>query len=144
MQSSLADSRWDLDLKFGKDGEQWVKMLGKEVKIEVKTERDKWHKTGNIFFEYSYRGRPSGLAVTKCDYWATVLSLNDQKCGMFLFEINALKQNLRLLLSEQDPSISRYVRKINGGDDMASKGILVSLKIVWMLYTPLFSPVVVK
>lgn len=141
-----ADSRFDLDLKFGQDGEQWVKMLGQEVKIEVKTERDKWNTTRNIFFEYRYRGKPSGLAVTQCDYWATVLSFQGRKCGMFLFEINALKRNLKRLLDDPDPRVKRYVRKIDGGDNNASKGVLVSLQVIWMLYTAdsEFRPVIVK
>ena len=36
----MKESRFDLDLKFGQQGEQWLSLLADERKIEVKRERD--------------------------------------------------------------------------------------------------------
>ena len=44
--------KFDLDLKYGQQGEQWLSILGDEIQMEVKRERDCWLKTGNIYFEY--------------------------------------------------------------------------------------------
>jgi hypothetical protein len=57
---------FDLDLKFGKLGEDFVKdMQVGNRKIEVKTERDIWKTTGNIAIELRYKGQPSGLSTTE-------------------------------------------------------------------------------
>ena len=72
-------SDFDLDYRFGAAGESLVNELltgGKTV--EVKRDR-KWHVTGNLYLEVDcwYRGteswKPSGIMVSKADYWAFVL-----------------------------------------------------------------------
>ena len=43
------NSDWDLDLEFGKKFEQKLKsLLESKGKIEVKTERDTWKRTGEV------------------------------------------------------------------------------------------------
>lgn len=72
-------SDFDLDYTFGAAGESLVNELltgGKTV--EVKRDR-RWWTTGNIYIEIrcwyytSQKWEPSGLSVTKADYWAFVL-----------------------------------------------------------------------
>ena len=72
-------SSFDLDFSYGREGELLVEELltgGKTV--EVKRDR-RWHQTGNIYIEVecwylsSESWQPSGLSVTKADYWAFVL-----------------------------------------------------------------------
>jgi hypothetical protein len=66
-------SDFDIDLKFGQEAEELVRHIGTTATIEVK--RDKWTcKTGNVAVEYKSRGKPSGIAVTKAEWWAFVLS----------------------------------------------------------------------
>jgi hypothetical protein len=75
--SKLSD--FDLDLKFGQEGEALVKELHTSGKtVEVKTDRQ-WVRTNNLYIEtecYHLSCKcwePSGLAVTKADYWVFVL-----------------------------------------------------------------------
>jgi len=72
-------SDFDLDYRYGSEGEQLVNALltgGKTV--EVKRDR-RWSETGNIFVEYecwynnSQTWELSGLSVSKAAYWAFVL-----------------------------------------------------------------------
>lgn len=72
-------SDFDLDFANGKEGETLVEELltgGRTVEVK----RDlRWRETGNLFIEtecfyISKKGwAPSGLSVTKADYWAFVI-----------------------------------------------------------------------
>ena len=117
-------SAFDLDLKFGQEGEQWLTILGREIKVEVKRERDKWKKTGNIAFEFRCSGKPSGLAVTKADYWVHVLSFDGVPEAAFIFRVPRLKERLKAMHKEG------RVRVTNGGDRDAAEMILFPLKLI--------------
>mgnify|MGYP003155057221 CR=1 FL=1 len=58
------DNKFDVDLEFGEKFEQSVAKILTLGKVEVKTERDTWKKTGNIAIELSSRGKLSGLNTT--------------------------------------------------------------------------------
>lgn len=90
-------SDFDLDYTFGAVGESLVNDLltgGKTV--EVKRDR-RWWVTGNIFIEMEcyFTGTeswaPSGLAITKADYWAFVL-----ESGVILVPTNHVKYAVQL------------------------------------------------
>jgi hypothetical protein len=73
-------SDFDLDFRFGSEGEQLVNDLLTQGKtVEVKRDR-KWHSTGNIYIECQcyYLGteswKDSGLLTSKASYWAFVLN----------------------------------------------------------------------
>lgn len=75
----IKNSSFDLDFTYGREGENLVEQLltgGKTV--EVKRDR-KWWSTNNVYIEVecwylsSQSWEPSGLSVTKADYWAFVL-----------------------------------------------------------------------
>lgn len=75
----IKNSSFDLDFTYGKEGENLVEQLltgGKTV--EVKRDR-KWWSTNNVYIEVecwylsSQSWEPSGLSVSKADYWAFVL-----------------------------------------------------------------------
>ena len=53
--------KFDIDLEYGKVREQLVADMLQNKKIEVKSERDVWQKTGNIAIEYECYGKPSGI-----------------------------------------------------------------------------------
>jgi hypothetical protein len=72
-------SSFDLDFRYGVEGETLVKdLLSGGRTVEVKRDR-KWHATNNLYIEVecwyqrSQSWEPSGLMVTKAEYWAFVL-----------------------------------------------------------------------
>ena len=62
IEPCVADrKKFDLDLKYGKVREKRVADMLQDKKIEVKSERDMWVRTGNIAIEYECYGKPSGI-----------------------------------------------------------------------------------
>ncbi|ANS03895.1 hypothetical protein [uncultured Mediterranean phage uvDeep-CGR2-AD3-C191] len=116
------DSRFDIDLGYGQQGEQRAADLLSMTasKIEVKTDR-LWKTTGNIALEVKWRGRPSGLATTKADYWIFILADGDEDFSKLIFSVKRLKRIARRFKHN-----FRY-----GGDDNQSKLILVPLAELW-------------
>ena len=77
MSGDLSD--FDLDFKYGQEGEQLVKdILTGGLTVEVKRDR-RWVITGNFYIETSFYSRSthnwveSGLMKTKADRWAFVV-----------------------------------------------------------------------
>ena len=112
-----AFSDFDVDFKYGSIREKRLAEILENCTVEVKTERNQWSNTGNIAIEYEYKNRPSGIAVTKADYWCHVLAIDDIDCCMLLFKTDHLKQLIKT---------SNY-RGVIGGDDNQSKMVLVPL-----------------
>ena len=126
----LNRSDWDKDLQYGEAGEDWLVWLGSNgAKIEVKTERDIWHRTKNIFIEYKYKGKPSGLAVTKSDYWVTNLKKGNKTFATVVVETKRLKKNLKRLIKNGKVSIGK-----KGGDFNMSEGILLPLDLLHEIF----------
>ena len=114
---------FDLDLKFGKLGEEFVRdmQLGNR-KIEVKTERDIWKTTGNIAIELRYRGNPSGLSTTDSNVWVHLLSYKGVIEGGFMFKVDLLKEKIKKLHKSGD------LKMVMGGDDNMSQMALLPIK----------------
>lgn len=111
----------DIDLKFGKQGEEWLTLLASEKKIEVKRDR-MWKTTGNLFFEYRYKGEPSGIATTKADYFAYILFDGSDNVATYIWETERLKKALSSMMKLQT------CRKImNAGDGGLTAGLLVPI-----------------
>ena len=111
--------KFDIDLQFGKQWEVFVDDLFSGAKTcEVKTERDQWSSTGNIFVEYECNGVPSGIASTTADIWHINLVLND---GLESY-IGFPTKKLRELIARKDP------KKVKGGDGYRARGFLISIK----------------
>jgi Holliday junction resolvase-like predicted endonuclease len=72
------------------------------VTIEVKT--DSYRDTGNIAIEIESRGKPSGLSVTKADYFATIFRCTEELWIIKTSELLELISNNNFYLKE------------NGGD----------------------------
>jgi len=73
---------FDIDYEFGKQGELFVTDVLDAIKsnrVETKND-DIYQYTGNIYVEYECfrRGKwqPSGIAITKSEFWAFVLHNN--------------------------------------------------------------------
>ena len=74
----MKNSDFDLDLKFGKEGENTVANLLSIETVEVKRDA-RWKETGNLYIETecwynaSQSWEPSGLSVSKSTHYAFVL-----------------------------------------------------------------------
>jgi len=102
------------DLKVGQLGEKKLADILSGNKIEVKTDLQA-HKTGNVFIEYSSRGKWSGISTSEAEYYAFIIS----KSQIVIIESQTLKNKCaRYFKSERD---------VLGGDSNTSKGILLPI-----------------
>ena len=111
--------KFDIDLEYGQVREQLVADMLQDKKIEVKSERDLWQRTGNIAIEYESYGKPSGINATESDYWFHNLCVGDDTFCTLVFNTNSLKK----IIDNLD-----YKRSVSGGDHNASKMYLVNLQ----------------
>ena len=111
--------KFDIDLCYGKVREKRVANMLQDKKIEVKSERDMWARTGNIAIEYESYGKPSGISATESDYWFHNLCIGDDTFATLVFDVPSLKR----LIDNLDEK-----RTVSGGDNGASKMYLVSLQ----------------
>ena len=122
MPQTKEKSNFDVDLDFGNSSEQEVvDMFESDGRIEIKTERDTWMRTGNIAFEIKYKGYPSGISKTKATWWIQALNYNNQNIMMLTFKISVLKVILKRMVKAKIAEIKK------GGDDNNSTLILVPI-----------------
>jgi len=120
MKPGIKDrKKFDIDLAYGEVREQMVADMLTDKKIEVKSERDLWVKTGNIAIEYESWGKPSGIAATEADYWFHNLCIGERTFATIVFDVPSLKQ----IIDNLD-----YKRSVSGGDNYASKMYLLNLQ----------------
>ena len=111
--------KFDIDLEYGKVREKQVADMLQDKKIEVKSERDVWQKTGNIAIEYECYGKPSGINATESDYWFHNLCIGDETFATIVFDTKSLKKIIHNL---------DYKRSVSGGDNNASRMYLLNLQ----------------
>ena len=111
--------KFDIDLEYGKVREQQVADMLQDKKIEVKSERDVWQKTGNIAIEYECYGKPSGINATESDYWFHNLCIGSETFATIVFDTASLKRIINNLDSK---------RSVSGGDNNASRMYLPNLQ----------------
>ena len=111
--------KFDLDLEYGQIREDKIADMLNNKKIEVKSERGMWMKTGNICIEYESYGKPSGIITTEADFWFHNLCIDDDIFCTFIFDVPKLKQ----LIDKLD-----FKKSVSGGDHKASKMWLVNIK----------------
>ena len=108
MTSSKSD--WDLDLRYGQDGEESVRRLLTIDTVEVKRDR-RWKETGNLYIEtscyYVNDGafKPSGVSVSKATHFAFViedLTILVSKSDL----INTVKEYVRNISCKIEPNVS--------------------------------------
>jgi len=120
LEPSVANrKKFDLDLEYGKVREQQVADMLQDKKIEVKSERDVWQKTGNIAIEYECYGKPSGINATESDYWFHNLCIGDETFATLVFDTASLKR----IIANLDKK-----RSVSGGDNNASRMYLLNLQ----------------
>ena len=120
LEPQIADrKKFDIDLAYGKVREQRVADMLQDKKIEVKSERDMWVRTGNIAIEYESYGKPSGIAATESDYWFHNLCIGDETFATLVFDVPSLKR----IIDNLD-----HKRTVSGGDNGATRMYLLSLQ----------------
>lgn len=120
------------DLALGQLGEGWVGNMLTNKTIEVKFDFA-CYRTGNFYIEYESRGKPSGIATSKADYWMLIASteegcrlkknISDIKSTDIMFSILINKDRLKKICKENNYRIA-----VKGGDDNTSLGVLVKAK----------------
>ena len=110
--------KFDIDLEYGEIREDKIKDMLTGKKIEVKSEKGMWMKTGNICIEYECWNKPSGIRATESDYWFHNLAIDDEVYCTLVFSTPMLKQIVQKL---DDHKV------VKGGDNWASKMFLVNL-----------------
>lgn len=111
--------KFDIDLQYGKVREKDVADMLQDKKIEVKSERDVWQKTGNIAIEYKSYGKPSGIDATTADYWFHNLCIGEETFVTLVFNTD----NLRRIIKNLDKK-----KSVSGGDNNASRMYLLNLQ----------------
>ena len=120
LEPCVADrKKFDLDLQYGKVREKRVADMLQDKRIEVKSERDMWVRTGNIAIEYECYGKTSGIKATKYDYLLHNLSSDDETFATLVFDVPSLKR----IIDNLDEK-----RTVSGGDNGASRMYLLSLQ----------------
>lgn len=104
------DKRFDIDLKYGQLAESSIADMLQNKKLEVKTERDLWTKTGNIVIEFESRNKPSGIQTTEADFWFHNLAIGNDILCTLVFPVDKLREYIRTHI----PSV------IRGGDNYTS------------------------
>ena len=118
--------KFDIDLAYGKVREESIKDMLQNKKIEVKSERDVWQKTGNIAIEYESYGKPSGIAATEADYWFHNLCVGKKTYATLVFEVDSLKEILESLPNKISVKV---------GDHFASRMYLINLQKLFDIKT---------
>ena len=111
--------KFDIDLQYGQVREKIVADMLQDKKIEVKSERDMWQRTGNIAIEYQSYGKPSGIEATESDYWFHNLCVGEDTFCTLVFNTESLKK----IINNLD-----YKRSVSGGDNNASRMYLLNLQ----------------
>ena len=115
------DNKFDIDLEFGEKFEKSLAKILSIGKVEIKTERDKWKRTGNIAVELSSRGKLSGLTKTKADWWAHILTTNGKIEGILMFPVKQFKKMVKRSVHKGRG------RMVMGGDNDTSELALIPL-----------------
>ena len=111
--------KFDIDLEYGNVREKQVADMLQDKKIEVKSERDLWARTGNIAIEYQCYGKPSGIKATEADYWFHNLCIGDDTFATLVFNVDALKR----IIDNLD-----FKKSVSGGDNNASRMYLLNIQ----------------
>ena len=117
---------WDIDLEFGQRSEDSLAEILSMGKVEVKTERDIWVKTGKIAIEVQRRDWrddwvPSGLTATKAEYWAHILTKGEEIKFVILMPVAVLRRRVTHLLK------NNWATQVIGGENDNAALVLVPL-----------------
>ena len=111
--------KFDIDLQYGKVREKNVASMLQDKKIEVKSERYMWQRTGNIAIEYQCYGKPSGIDATTSDYWFHNLCIGEETFATLVFKTDSLRKIIKNLDKK---------KSVSGGDNNASRMYLLNIQ----------------
>ena len=117
------DKKFDLQLSEALRNERRLGEIfsaAKIEKIELKSETWLWERTGNICIEYRKNGQPSGICVTKADYWVHELRREGNTLCYLMFPMERLKELARSAYAN-----GRY--RENSGDGGRFCNVLIPL-----------------
>ena len=116
----MANYDFYLDIIEGEEAEALIGWLRIELaKRTIEVKRDIYvAKSGNVAIEYECRGKPSGIAVSKANWWAIVLDGPGYEMEQVVF----IK---RLKLKRMCKRLLNTNRDAKGGDANKSKIILL-------------------
>ena len=109
------NSDFAFDLKLGQDEEIWLADLLQGKTVEVKRDFIA-SRTGNVFVEFHSRGKASGIATTRADFWAFILDGE----RVIIVPTQFLQQVARKAYKQG--------RTVRGGDNNTSEGVLVKIE----------------
>jgi len=121
------------DLSVGQVGEKHLGDLLTGKTIEVKMDFGAF-KTGNVYIEYSSRGKLSGLATSTASFWAIYIM---SESGERLQDNPMLKmnphdiENIIMVSTDKLKNIVKqkaFRKKVKGGDNNTSLGCLIKVK----------------
>jgi len=119
-------SNFDIDLEFGAIGEDYIlKVFESGKRVEVKTERSAWQRTGNIAIEIRHKGKKSGLSITDADTWCHVLTMDEKVVGTIVIPVKFLKQRVKALVRDKKAKV-QFV-----GENNDSQVVLLPIKYIW-------------
>ena len=110
------NNNFEYDLKVGQIKEKELGSILNEKTIEVKYDKQALS-TGNVYVEYFSRGKYSGLATTRADYYC--FCFRETHSTYHFIETKLLKERCRKYLNTN--------RDRRGGDNNTSKGILLPI-----------------
>ena len=116
------NNKFDIDLKFGNKFEKSLAKILSIDKVEIKTERDIWKRTGNVAIELASRGKLSGLNTTEANWWAQVLTIDGEIEGVLMFPVKKLRKIVKQSVFKGEGKM------IMGGDGETSEIALIPLK----------------
>jgi len=128
---------WDLSLSNGVNSESYLaKVLSiTGDKIEVKLDLQAYD-TGNLFIEVQSRGKTSGLAITKAEWFAYIIvEVQDKQYNSYVFNENDVV-GVILMNTDRLRDRVKYLPKIAGGDKDSSVGALLPLSNLPMTDSP--------
>ena len=113
MIHTKARPNFDLDLKFGQEKENELQEILHNEPIEVKCDR-LCIKTGNVFVEFEDAGKPSGISITKANFYAFCLFKPERNRQIWVLIPTTILKKL----------MKKYPIK-NGGDNWEAKGHII-------------------
>ena len=117
------DYDFKLDLPKGEEAEKTISHLLHMTDGDlVEVKRDfKVSDTGNVAIEYECRGKPSGIAITKAKWWATMMDGEIYKGELIvLIRVGRLKRIAKKYKNTR--------RDIWGGDEGRARMVLVPIE----------------
>jgi hypothetical protein len=95
-------------IKTGYFPEYDVKITYNNITTKYEVKSDRWaYKTNSIAIEYEYNKNPSGIAVTKADYYAYFVTRPYDIFELYIIPVEIIKENI---------NNNKYKRIVCGGD----------------------------